>query len=281
MPISSLLAEDVPLLEVKDLTVSFAAQHGRTTIVSDVSLSIPAGKTLGLVGESGCGKSTLTRAILRLIDADSGSIKVQGNEWSGLTRRQMISNRQMAQLIFQDPYSSLNPRWRVGRLLEEPLIIHGIGDAAERKQRVDEMLAAVGLPEDALTKFSHQFSGGQRQRISIARALILRPKLVICDEPVSALDVSVQAQILNLLVDLQERFGITYLFVSHDLAVVEYIADAVAVMENGRIVESGATQELLRKAAHPYTRRLLASGGYQAYQGDDGKGLNAYSSIAH
>jgi peptide/nickel transport system ATP-binding protein len=197
-----------------------------------------------------------------------------------LTRRQMIPNRQLAQLIFQDPYSSLNPRWRVGRLLEEPLIIHGVGNVAERKERVQEMLDAVGLPEDALLKFPHQFSGGQRQRISIARALILRPKLVICDEPVSALDVSVQAQILNLLVDLQERFGIAYLFVSHDLAVVEYIADSIAVMEKGEIVEFGPAKQLLRNAVHPYTRRLLASGGYREYQGDDGGSLNAYSSVA-
>ncbi|WP_353232337.1 ABC transporter ATP-binding protein [Pseudomonas helleri] len=265
MPISTSLCETPPLLDVQDLYVSFELKGHRFNAVEGVSLQLYPGETLGLVGESGCGKSTLTRAILRLVDTDRGSIKVNGVEWTTLSRRQMIPKRKVAQLVFQDSLSSLDPRWTVGRLLEEPLVIHEVGTASERRDLVLEILSAVGLQADAVERFPHQFSGGQRQRINIARALILRPSLLICDEPVSALDVSVQAQILNLLVDLQQRLGVAYLFVSHDLAVVEYMSDRLAVMEKGKIVETGSANELLTRAIHPYTQKLLRSAGYDDF----------------
>ncbi|WIX31792.1 ATP-binding cassette domain-containing protein [Salinicola sp. JS01] len=224
--------------------------------VSEVSLAIPRGQVMGLVGESGCGKSTLAKMLLGLATPSAGEVRVDGRPLGDAGQKALARH---IQPIFQDPYSSLNPRKRVAAIVELPLRVHGIGTPRERARRVAETLDLVGLPQRAATQFPGQLSGGQRQRVAIARALIMRPDIVICDEPTSALDVSVQAQILNLLLDLKQEFGLTYLFISHDLAVVEHLVDRVAVMYLGRIVEEGSREQIFAAPRHPYTQALLAS----------------------
>ncbi|MFP1747398.1 ABC transporter ATP-binding protein [Lonsdalea quercina] len=246
-----------PLLSVTDLTVAYDTERGRVAAVNEVSLTLRPGETLGLVGESGCGKSTLSRAIMQLQPVQQGRIAFDGQNLLSLSRRQLLPWRQQMQMIFQDPFSSLNPRQRIDDILGYALAIHGVKDKQERERRIVRILDDVGLARSARDRYPHEFSGGQRQRIGIARALVLRPRLLICDEPVSALDVSVQAQIINLLVDLKAELGLTYLFISHDLSVVRYIADRIMVMNGGRIVEEGDPQSLWRHPRHPYTRALL------------------------
>ena len=244
------------LVSVHDLSVTFATARGPLQAVDGVSLAIGPGETLGLVGESGCGKSTLGKAIMRLVPSSAGQILVEGQDITHLGRRAMQPVRPKVQMVFQDPFGSLNPRRRVGTLIGQPLAVAGRGDI---KARVAKLLAQVGLPQDAADRYPHEFSGGQRQRIVIARALALSPKLVVCDEPVSALDVSVRAQVINLFKDLQDRLGVAYLFISHDLSVVENVADRLMVMYLGRVVETGRAADLWRAPAHPYTQALLAS----------------------
>jgi peptide/nickel transport system ATP-binding protein len=250
-------AASVPLLQVQDLRVQYQAGRGVTSAVDGVSFQVAPGETLGLVGESGCGKSTLSRALVRLLAPASGRILLRGEDTGRLDARGLADYRQSVQMIFQDPYASLNPRHTVQDILEAALRIHRVTDRQERRRRIAHILEAVGLPREALSRYPSEFSGGQRQRIGIARALVLRPALVICDEPVSALDVSVRAQILNLLVDLKAEFRLSYLFISHDLSVVHYLADRVLVMNAGRIVEEGPNATLWRHARHPYTRSLI------------------------
>ncbi len=227
--------------------------------VDGVSFTINQGETLGLVGESGCGKSTLGRSLLRLIKPTSGEIRIDGSPIADASSETLRRLRQNAQIIFQDPSASLNPRFTIGQTLEEPLIIFRIGDAASRRSRVRELLDLVGLPADAASRYPHQLSGGQRQRVGIAAALALQPKLVVADEPTSALDVSVQAQILNLMKDIQKESNLAYLFISHNLDVVRYLSDRVAVMYLGKIVELGAADQVMSDPLHPYTKALLAS----------------------
>jgi oligopeptide/dipeptide ABC transporter ATP-binding protein len=247
------------LLEVTGLKKSFPTKAGTLTAVAGAGLTIRRGETLALAGESGCGKSTLGRLIAGLMTPDSGSVRMSGTEIAGLSRRQLRPWRRKIQMIFQDPFSSLNPRSTVARILEEPLIVHGLGDRSARRTAVGEMMERVGLRPEAAGRYPHEFSGGQRQRIGIARALMLKPELIICDEPVSALDVSVRAQILNLLADLQADMGLSYLFISHDLSVVRYLADRVAVMYLGKIVELGDRESFWQSAHHPYSQALMAA----------------------
>jgi oligopeptide/dipeptide ABC transporter ATP-binding protein len=254
------------LLEVDGLVKHFVAARsvfGRPTAhvraVDGVSFAVEAGKTLALVGESGCGKSTVSRLVLRLIEPDAGSVRFEGRDLLALDADQLRSFRRDAQIIFQDPYASLNPRMTVSQILTEPLALHDLVPAARRRERVEELLRLVGLEPRFARRYPHEFSGGQRQRIAIARALAVEPKLVICDEPVSALDVSIRSQILNLLRDLQDRLGLAYIFVSHDLAVVKHIADRVAVMNLGVIVETADAQALFASPRHPYSRALLSA----------------------
>jgi peptide/nickel transport system ATP-binding protein/oligopeptide transport system ATP-binding protein len=249
------------LLELTGVAKSFPSRDGRGTVkaVDGVTLHVMAGETFGIVGESGCGKSTLARLMLRLIEPSAGAVRFDGVDLLALDRRALRARRRHMQLVFQDPYASLDPRMTVGAIVAEPLVIHGVGDRAARRARVAALLALVGLEADAVTRYPHEFSGGQRQRIGIARAIALEPKLVVADEPVSALDVSVQSQILNLLVGLKGRLGLSYVFISHDLAVIEYMSDRVAVMYLGRVVEQAPTDELFRAPAHPYTQGLLAA----------------------
>ncbi len=255
-----------PALEVRDLKKHFAVKKGllQKTIghvyaVDGVSFTIREGETLGLVGESGCGKSTVGRAILRLVEPTSGSIKIEGEEITGLSKQELRPYRREMQIIFQDPFSSLDPRMSAGDIVGEPLKVHGIGNTKERRERVAELFARVGLRQAQMDNFPHQFSGGQRQRIGIARALALNPKLIIGDEPVSALDVSIQAQVINLLMDLQQERGLGYLFISHNLAVVEHISHYIAVMYLGRIVEYADKKTLFTSPRHPYTEALLSA----------------------
>ena len=255
-----------PLLALRDVRMHFPVRSGLwlrarawCRAVDGVSLSLRSGETLGLVGESGCGKSTLGKCIVRLHRPTAGEIRFEGTDLAPLSRRQLIPHRREIQMIFQDPAESLNSRHSVGEILTEPFIIHRIGDAAERTRRVAALLERVGLPAAAADRFPFEFSGGQRQRIGIARALALNPKLIICDEPVSALDVSVQAQVLNLLLDLQRELRLSYLFIAHDLAVVKHVSDRIAVMYLGNIVETADADRLYRQAAHPYTRALISA----------------------
>ena len=237
----------------------FQRQRDFVHAVEGVSLEIRRGQTLGLVGETGCGKSTLARCIMRLYDLTSGTITFDGHDISTLSRRTMRPYRRDMQMIFQDPYGSLNPRRRVGSIIGDPFAIHGTASGQERKKRVQEVMELVGLNPEHYNRFPAEFSGGQRQRIGVARALAFRPKLVICDEPVSALDVSIQAQIINLLADLQKEFGLTYLFIAHDLSVVRHVSDTVAVMYLGQISEIAPTSQLWDHPRHPYTDALLSA----------------------
>jgi len=247
-----------PLVEIKDLKKYFPVPNKQVVrAVDGVSFTINRGETLGLVGESGCGKTTVGRCILRLIEPTSGEIRFDGRDLLKLGRGEMRLSRRRMQIIFQDPYSSLNPRMKVGSIIAEPLEIHRVGDRRERKDRVAELLRVVGLDPDYANRYPHQFSGGQRQRIGIARALALNPDFIVADEPVSALDVSVQAQVVNLMQDLQERFGLTYLFISHGLAVVKHISTRVGVMYLGKLVELAPAQEIYTNPLHPYTQALL------------------------
>jgi oligopeptide/dipeptide ABC transporter ATP-binding protein len=254
------------LLDVQNLAKHFVAGRsvfGRptafVTAVDGVSFSIKAGETLAIVGESGCGKSTLSRLVLRLIEPDAGQLRFEGRDLTSFDAKQLRAFRRDAQIIFQDPYASLNPRMTVSQILAEPLALHNLLPPAQRPERVAELLRLVGLEPRLARRYPHEFSGGQRQRIAIARALAVEPKLIICDEPVSALDVSIRSQILNLLRDLQQRLGLAYIFVSHDLAVVKHIADRIAVMNLGAIVETAPTQALFAAPRHPYTRALLSA----------------------
>jgi oligopeptide/dipeptide ABC transporter ATP-binding protein len=238
---------------------AFMRQIGAVKAVDGVTVQIFPGETLGLVGESGCGKSTLGRLILRLEEPTRGDIRFQGTSILGLAKEEMRALRREMQIIFQDPFSSLNPRKNVAHIVGEPLLVHGLRDRREREARVLELLEVVGLKREHMRRFPHQFSGGQRQRIGVARALALHPKLIVCDEAVSALDVSIQSQVINLLQDLQEEFGLTYLFISHGLNVVEHISDRVAVMYLGKLVELADSQTLYREPLHPYTQALLSA----------------------
>jgi ABC-type oligopeptide transport system ATPase subunit len=257
----------VNILEVRNLSVWFPRKSpllrrtvGHIKAVTDVSFVIPTGQTVGLVGESGSGKTTVGMAILNLVKATEGTILFRGKDITNLPEKHFRPLRRQIQIIFQDPYGSLNPRWDVLKIVTEPFQVHFPSlTASERQERAAELLRRVGLKPDLLQRFPHEFSGGQRQRIGIARALAVEPALIVCDEPVSALDVSVQAQIVNLLADLQQEMGISYLFVAHDLAVVEHISDYVVVMYRGEMVESATAEEIYREPRHEYTRNLLAS----------------------
>ncbi len=255
-----------PLLYVRDLRMHFPVRGGLLRraqawcrAVDGVSLTLNAGETLGLVGESGCGKSTLGKTIVRLNTPTGGSIHFNGTDLAPLSPRALKPHRRDLQMVFQDPAASLNARHSVGEILAEPFLIHGVGTAADRAARVSTLLDRVGLPASAVDRFPFEFSGGQRQRIGIARALALNPKLIICDEPVSALDVSVQGQVLNLLLDLQRELGLAYLFIAHDLAVVKHVSDRIAVMYLGRLVEIADADRIYRHPAHPYTRALISA----------------------
>jgi len=257
---------DTPLIEVRRVKKYFPIRAGilqrevaRVHAVDDVSFAVHEGETLGLVGESGCGKSTLGRTIIRLYEPTAGEILFQGEHIEKLGRRRMRPLRREMQMVFQDPYASLNPRKRVGTIVSDPMRIHGLGDRASRKKQVEELLETVGLSPEHYNRFPHEFSGGQRQRIGLARALALRPKLIIADEPVSALDVSIQSQMLNLLEDLQDEFQLTYVFVAHDLGVVRHVSDRIAVMYLGKIVELAPADELYSRPIMPYTEALLSA----------------------
>ena len=260
------MTDTPPLLEVTDLVKHYAVRGGilrrrvgTVHAVDGVSFSLVKGETLGLVGESGCGKSTVARTVLRLVEPSSGAIKLNGTDITGLSKTELRPHRRSMQIVFQDPFASLNPRMTAGDIVGEPLSVHGLASGREKEARVAELFAQVGLRPDQMRNYPHQFSGGQRQRICIARALSLGPSLIVCDEPVSALDVSIQAQVINLLIDLQHRHGFSYLFIAHDLAVVAHISHRVAVMYLGRIVEMADKTELFANPRHPYTQARLAS----------------------
>lgn len=255
----------MPLLEVRDLVKEFRRKRrlfnpaSVVRAVDGVTFDIGEGETFGLVGESGSGKTTTGRCILRLTEPTSGEVRFRGEDVLAFSRARLRQARREMQIVFQDPYSSLNPRMRAGEMVEEPLVIHRIGSRAERRERAAQLFELVGLDPSHLSRYPHEFSGGQRQRIGLARALALNPSLIIADEPVSALDVSVQAQVVNLLMDLQERLKLTYLFIAHDLRLVRHICSRVAVMYRGKIVEMGNTASIYAAAAHPYTRALLSA----------------------
>ncbi len=255
------------LLRVENLVKHFPVTGGfwgkevaSVKAVSNVSFTLNKGETLGLVGESGCGKSTLGRTLIRLIDSTSGNIFFKGENITHTSGEKLRELRRKMQIIFQDPYASLNPRMTIGAILEEPLIIHNLFSSdKDRKDRVKQLTEVVGLRPEVLNRYPHEFSGGQRQRVGIARALAVEPELIICDEPVSALDVSIQAQVINLLMELQQKFGLTYIFIAHDLKVVEHVSNRVAVMYLGKMVEFASAQDLYLRPSHPYTRALLSA----------------------
>jgi peptide/nickel transport system ATP-binding protein len=247
------------ILSVNNLSVGYSDTRGALPTLKDVTFGIGFGETVGLVGESGCGKSTLGKAIVRLLRPTAGTIHVDDEDITDLSEAALLPVRRKVQMVFQDPYGSLNPRLNVMTLLDRPLQVHGVRRRSERHKRVFEIIDKIGISRSMLDRYPHEFSGGQRQRIGIARALVLNPALVVCDEPVSALDLSIQAQILNLLVDLKREMGLAYLFISHDLSVVRYIADRVLVMYKGRIVESGRHDTLWMQPLHPYSRSLLGA----------------------
>lgn len=262
----SAIPHDSPLLDVQHLQKHYvsragwrAAREHVVRAVDDVSFQVHAGETFGLVGESGCGKSTAARCILRLLSPTSGRIHFQGEDLLALKAGRLRAVRRELQIIFQDPYSSLDPRMTIRATLLEPFEIHRIGTRAEREKRIRELIDLVGLPESALQKYPHEFSGGQRQRVGIARALALSPRLVVADEPVSALDLSIRAQVINLMADLQKQFGLAYLFIAHDLTLVRHVCRRVAVMRRGKIVELAETEALFKNPLHPYTQRLIAA----------------------
>lgn len=255
-----------PLIRVENLNVNFKIKSSKMfqpakelRAVNDISFDIQEGETFGVIGESGSGKSTLGKALLRLFEPSSGKIFYKDKPLLDFSASEMKSYRREIQVVFQDPYSSLDPRQTVGSLVEEPLVIHGIGNSKERKKRVKELLEIVGLNEMHATRYPHEFSGGQRQRVCIARALAVNPKMIVADEPVSALDVSIQAQVINLLKDLQKKFNLTYLFISHDLSVVKYISDRIAIMYLGKIVEIGDSKSIYSNPLHPYTQTLFSA----------------------
>jgi oligopeptide transport system ATP-binding protein len=260
-------ASTEPLIEVSDLVKHFPIKKGllidrevdQVRAVDGVSFRIPGGRTLGLVGESGSGKSTVCRVMLQLLRPTSGSVRFAGRELTGLSRRELRPLRREMQMIFQDPYASLNPRKRVGQIVGDPLKLQGVASGGELRRQVQELLERVGLSAEHYDRYPHEFSGGQRQRIGIARAIALKPKLIVADEPVSALDVSIQAQIINLLDDLQDELGLTYLFVAHDIGVVRHISDRIAVMHEGRIVEEGSADQVCKHPSDDYTKKLLAA----------------------
>lgn len=257
--------EDV-VLKVTNLKKYFPIKKGvksskeyAVKAVDDVSFEVLRGETLGIVGESGCGKSTMARAIIQLFQITDGSVEIDGKRMESLNKQEMKKMRRDIQMVFQDPYASLNPKWSIERTLLEPLKVHGIGSKKERKEKIDSILNAVGLNPTYAERYPHEFSGGQRQRIGIARALILNPKIIVADEPVSALDISVQAQVINLLKDLQDEFNLTYLFITHDLSVVQHISDRVMVMYLGKVVEISSTKKLFEGSLHPYTQALISA----------------------
>jgi oligopeptide transport system ATP-binding protein len=261
------MADGAPLLEVTDLVKHFPIKKGllidrevdQVRAVDGVSFSVPQGQTLGLVGESGSGKSTVCRVMLQLLKPTSGSVRFEGQEITGLSRRALRPLRREMQMIFQDPYASLNPRKRVGQIVGDPLKLQDLASGSELRRQVQGLLERVGLSSEHYYRYPHEFSGGQRQRIGIARAIALKPKLVVADEPVSALDVSIQAQIVNLLDDLQDELGLTYVFVAHDIGVVRHISDRIAVMHNGKIVEQGSADQVCEHPSDDYTKKLLAA----------------------
>ncbi len=262
------MSQGEPLVQVRDLVKHFPITRGvvwqrklgAVRAVDGVSFDVFDGETLGLVGETGCGKSTIAKLIMRLIDPTAGTVRFDGHDITTLTGARLKATRREMQMIFQDPYSSLNPRKTVGSIVAEPLAIHGLeGDGSQRKRTVQELMDTVGLNPEHYNRYPHEFSGGQRQRIGVARALALKPRVVIADEPVSALDVSIQAQVLNLLGEMRRRFGLTLVFISHDLSVVRHMCDRVAVMREGKIVELAANEQLYGHPEHPYTRELLAA----------------------
>ena len=248
-----------PILQVKNLSKHFKVESGFLQAVDGLNFDIYKGETFGLVGESGCGKSTAGRTILRLYEPTSGEVLFEGQDIYDLSPKEMKEHRKEMQMIFQDPYASLDPRMTVEEIIAEPLVIYGIGNKKERRERVIELLEMVGLSAEHSLRFPHEFSGGQRQRIGIARSLALKPKFIICDEPISALDVSIQAQVVNLLKDVQKKLGLTLLFIAHDLSMVRYISDRVAVMYLGKLMEVGTTEDFYSNPLHPYTKALLSA----------------------
>ena len=254
------MSNEAPLLEVRNLTKHFPVGHGKEVhAVNGVSFTLEKGETLGIVGESGCGKSSMGRTILKVHEPTSGQIIFEGNDITNLSNKKMFPYRKKMQMIFQDPYASLNPRFTVGEIIEEPMIIHKMGTAHERKAIVQELIETVGLKPDHIRRYPHEFSGGQRQRIGIARTLALRPEFIVCDEPISALDVSIQAQVINLLEKLQRERGFSYLFIAHDLEMVYHISHKIGVMYLGNMVEVGNSDDVYHHPLHPYTQALLSS----------------------
>ncbi|NGX37265.1 MAG: Oligopeptide transport ATP-binding protein OppF [Chlamydiae bacterium] len=248
-----------PLISIRNLKKYYSQDKQIVKAINDISLDIYRGETLGLVGESGCGKSTVARCLLRLTDPTGGTIEYEGKSITALKGKELKAFRRQAGMIFQDPYASLNPRMTAGDIIAEPLQIHNLAKGAEKKRRIRELLELVGLPNESYARYPHEFSGGQRQRIGIARAISMNPGFIICDEPISALDVSVQAQIINLLKQLQEEIGLTYLFIAHDLRIVKYLSTRVAVMYLGQIMELAPSDELYKNPQHPYTQALLSA----------------------